>query len=69
MFEELELYITEDKLQNKDENKDKKVLTAEIVNKLSEEFKPKNNWERYFSEKLTIKSQKNFLRIRVLFTI
>lgn len=60
LFEELELYVTEDKLQNKDKNKDKKVLTAEIVNKLSEEFKPKNNWERYFSDKLTIKSQKKF---------
>ncbi len=60
LFEELELYITEDKLQNKNENNDKKALTAEIVNKLSDEFKPKNNWERYFSDKLTIKSQKKF---------
>lgn len=60
LFEELELYVTEDKLQNKNQNNDKKVLTAEIVNKLSDEFKPKNNWERYFSDKLTIKSQKKF---------
>jgi len=39
LFEELELYVTEDKLQNKNQNNDKKVLTAEIVNKLSDEFK------------------------------
>ena len=35
-------------------------LTAAVIEQLSNEYAPKNNWERYFSDKLKVKSPNKF---------
>ena len=43
------------------ENKEKgKVLTADVIRKMSDEYEPKNNWDRYFSDKLSVKGSNKF---------
>ena len=45
----------------KKENKEKgKVLTADVIRKMSDEYEPKNNWNRYFSDKLSVKGPNKF---------
>lgn len=46
--------------ENKIKNKKEKQLTADIIRRMSDEYEPKNNWERYFSDKLNIKSKNKF---------
>lgn len=46
--------------ENKIKNKKEKQLTADIIKRMSDEYEPKNNWERYFSDKLSIKSKNKF---------
>lgn len=65
LFKELEKYKdiekindeTTDKIGNKHSSKK---LTSEILKKLSDEYETKNNWERYFSDKLKVKSPTKF---------
>lgn len=37
-------------------------LTSVILNKLSAEYEAKNNWDRYFSDKLSVKRKGQFSR-------
>lgn len=52
-----EEYKTTDKVGNKHSSQK---LTSEILKKLSDEYETKNNWERYFSDKLKVKSPTKF---------
>ncbi len=71
LFKELKQYESLDTLSDgekqaddevKKENKEKgKVLTADVIRKMSDEYEPKNNWDRYFSDKL------NFFGFRFCF--
>lgn len=70
LFKELKQYECIDTLNNgekqkddevKSENKEKgKVLTADAIRKISDEYEPKNNWDRYFSDKLGAKGPNKF---------
>lgn len=67
LFKELEQYENIDILKNKSNQTDgkvkkdkKKLLTAAIIKKLSDEYEPKNNWDRYFSDKLEMKTSLKF---------
>lgn len=70
LFKELEQYGDVDNLNNDEKNTDNKedknnlqivqTLTSDIIKKLSDEYEQKNNWDRYFSDKLSIKSPKKF---------
>lgn len=70
LFKELEQYEGIDNLNNDKKNTDNKedknnsqtamLLTADIIKKLSDEYGQKNNWDRYFSDKLSIKNPKKF---------
>lgn len=70
LFKELKQYECIDTLNNgekqkddeaKRENKEKgKVLTADVIRKMSDEYEPKNNWDRYFSDKLGAKGPNKF---------
>lgn len=69
-FQELKQYESIDTLSNeekqagvelKKENKEKgRQLTADAIRKMSDEYEPKNNWDRYFSDKLKVKGPKKF---------
>lgn len=70
LFKELKQYESIDTLNNgekqkddevKRENKEKgKVLTADAIRKMSDEYEPKSNWDRYFSDKLGDKGPNKF---------
>ena len=70
LFKELKQYESFDALSDgekqaddevKKENKEKgKVLTADVIRKMSDEYEPKNNWDRYFSDKLSVKGPNKF---------
>lgn len=72
LFKELKKYESFDTLSDgekqaddkvKKENKEKgKVLTADVIRKMSDEYEPKNNWDRYFSDKLSVKGPNKFSR-------
>ncbi len=60
LFKRLESYVNSENGADRDKKGEEKVLTVEIINKLSDEYEPKNNWERYFSDKLNVKNPKKF---------
>lgn len=64
LFKELKQYENIDTLNNetnqREDKKEKKLLTAEIIKKMSDEYEPKNNWDRYFSDKLNVETPKKF---------
>lgn len=70
LFKELKQYESINTLSNgekwiddesKRENKEKrKELTADTIRKMSDEYEPKNNWDRYFSDKLSVKGPNKF---------
>lgn len=70
LFKELKQYESFDTLSDgekqaddevKKENKERrKVLTADVIRKMSDEYEPKNNWDRYFSDKLSVKGPNKF---------
>lgn len=47
-------------LKQYENKKTGKTLTSEVIRKLSEDYEPKSNWERYFSDKLNVKSLNMF---------
>lgn len=57
LFKEIEKY-KDIELENKE--KSKKLLTEKVIKELSDEYEPKNNWDRYFSDKLSVKSPNKF---------
>lgn len=70
LFKELQKFVYDEKLE-KEQNKEsaniektghKKInlLTSETLKKLSDEYEAKNNWDRYFSDKLSVNSGKEF---------
>lgn len=70
LFKELEQYGDIENLSIDEKNIGKgddksgrravKSLTVDIIKKLSDEYGQKNNWDRYFSDKLSVKSPKKF---------
>ena len=70
LFKILEQYgdmdITDDEKDNSKttpkakKHKKAKTLTKELIQKLSDEYEPKNNWDRYFSDKLSVNSPNKF---------
>lgn len=54
LFRELAQYTTNTAETNKN------MLTQQELDKLSDEYEPKNNWDRYFSNKLSVKSPNKF---------
>lgn len=44
------------------ENKSEKRLTSDILKQLSEEYEPKSNWDRYFSDSLQVKTSGRFMK-------
>lgn len=70
LFKELQKFVYDEKLE-KEQNREsaniektghKKInlLTSETLKKLSDEYEAKNNWDRYFSDKLSVNSGKEF---------
>ena len=55
LFAELSKYVSD-----KDEKDRELGLTKEILKDLSDKYEPKNNWERYFSNKLSAKNSNKF---------
>lgn len=49
----------DDEPKTRDKEK-RKVLTADAIRKMSDEYEPKNNWDRYFSDKLGVKGPSKF---------
>ena len=65
LFEQLKQYqATEGDIETKGTpdkaEKAAKMLTKEVIQALSDEYEPKSNWDRYFSDKLGEKSPKKF---------
>ncbi len=67
LFNELKQYginetLNDEEKQNGNKKKGKKVkvLTSDIIGKMSDEYEPKNNWDRYFSDKLGDRGQRKF---------
>ena len=70
LFDELNQYASADALGDgkkcadgelKSENKETtKELTLDIIKRISDDYEPKSNWERYFSDKLGDKGPKKF---------
>lgn len=63
LFKELTQYTIIDEetvLDSKEKNKKNQILTKQELDKLSDEYEPKNNWDRYFSNKLSVKSPNKF---------
>lgn len=70
LFDELNQYASADALGDgkkcvddelKSENKETaKELTSDIIKRISDDYEPKSNWERYFSDKLGDKGPKKF---------
>lgn len=70
LFDELNQYASADALGDgkkcadgelKSENKETaKELTTDIIKRISDDYEPKSNWERYFSDKLGDKGPKKF---------
>lgn len=64
LFKELDRYtvvsVEENIAENKDTTNKNRVLTQQELGKLSDEYEPKNNWDRYFSNKLSVKSPNKF---------
>ncbi len=44
------------------ENKSEERLTSDILKQLSEEYEPKSNWDRYFSDSLQVKTSGRFMK-------
>lgn len=79
LFKELQKFVYDEKLE-KEQNKEsaniektghKKInlLTSETLKKLSDEYEAKNNWDRYFSDKLSVNSGKEFSKNGVRYII
>ena len=66
LFDELKKYQSEESEPQTTSTNKKKAkhvvtpLTAAVIEQLSNEYAPKNNWERYFSDKLKVKSPNKF---------
>lgn len=70
LFKELQKFADDEKLKKgqdgdnacKEKSGIKKsdLFTSEILDKLSDEYEAKNNWDRYFSDKLSVKSKGQF---------
>lgn len=70
LFVELNQYVSVDSLSDgekcvdgKLKSKNKKTakeLTSDIIKRISDDYEPKSNWERYFSDKLGDKGPKKF---------
>ncbi len=60
LFNKIKFFVNDKDHKENNQTKGKGTLTEETIQKLSDEFEPKNNWDRYFSDKLSIKSPKKF---------
>ncbi len=70
LFKELQKFADDEKLKKGQDGenvsieksgiKKSDLFTSEILNKLSDEYEAKNNWDRYFSDKLSVKSKGQF---------
>lgn len=57
LFNELKQYENN---ESKNKEKSRNMLTENVIKELSDEYEPKNNWDRYFSDKLSVKSPNRF---------
>lgn len=70
LLKELQNFVYDEKLEGQQNREGRSIertghkkinlLTSETLKKLSDEYEAKNNWDRYFSDKLAVKSGKEF---------
>lgn len=61
LFTELKPYEISDNVESeKKTESEEHILTEETIKKLSDEYEPRSNWERYFTDKLKVNSSNKF---------